>query len=90
MIVIIPAQVARSFKLSLRDFHVRFPMYALNRAQMRAIFLRCAKFPQTKSLVWFANSVAFFCTLSKAFIEPSLYGSQHEAPYSRIERTSDM
>jgi hypothetical protein len=34
MIVIIPAQVARSFKLSLRDFHARFPVYASNRAQM--------------------------------------------------------
>jgi len=33
---------------------------------------------------------AFFCTLSNALICPSLYGSQHAVPYSRIGRTSDM
>jgi hypothetical protein len=32
--------------------------------------------------VWFANLAAFFCAWSNGFIWPSLYGSQHKAPYS--------
>ena len=34
------------------------------------------------------NLAAFYCTLSNACICPSLYGSQHAAPYSRIGHTS--
>jgi len=76
--------------LSHINFHASSPMYALNRAQMRAIFLSCAKVPQNGWFVWFANLAAFFCTRPNAFICPSLYGPQHEVPYSRIGQISDM
>jgi len=57
---------------------------------MRDNFLRDAKISQFGLFVWCANLAAFFCTLSNALICPSLYGSQHAVPYSRIGRTSDM
>ena len=55
-----------------------------------ALFLCCIKVSETRSLVWFANLATFFCTQSDAFMWPSLYGSRHTAPYSRIGHTSDI
>jgi hypothetical protein len=45
--------------------------------------------PRFPSFVWFANLAAFFCTWPNSFIWPSLYGSQHETPYSRIGELSN-
>jgi len=56
---------------------------------MRDNFLRDVKVSQFGLFVWCANLTAFFCTLSNTLICPSLYGSHHAAPYSRIGRTSD-
>ena len=64
--------------------------YALKTMQMRVTFLCRATVFQTELFVTFANLLAFFCARSNAFICPSLYGSMHEAPYSRIGRTSDI
>jgi len=57
---------------------------------MRDNFLRDAEVSQFGLFVLCANLAAFFSTLSNTLICPSLYGSQHAAPYSRIGRTTDM
>ena len=49
-----------------------------------AINLRCAKVSQTDSFTLFANLASLFGTRFKALTWPSLYGSQHTAPYSSI------
>jgi hypothetical protein len=72
-IVIIPTPVACSF-WPVPCFRARSPVYALSRAQMRAIFLRCDKVSKTKSLVWFANLAAFFCTQSEALSDRPCMG----------------
>jgi hypothetical protein len=66
------------------------PVYALKAVHMRAIFLHCTKISQLESFRWCANLAALFCTRSNVFICPSLWGSQHAAPYSRIGCSSDV
>ena len=79
-----------ALNLSFIVFHALSPLYALNRAHMRDIFLCCAKESQSKPPVLCTNLAALFWTRSKAFIWHFLYGSQHAAPYSSIGRTSDL
>ena len=78
------------WNLSPIALHAPSAVYALKRAQMRAIFLLCAKISHTESFVWLANLASFFCTRSNEFIWPSLYEPQHQAPYSRIGSTNDV
>jgi len=63
-------------------FQARPPVYALKRAHIRAVNLRCAKVSQPDSFILLAKLAAPFCTRFKALTWPSLYGSQHTAPYS--------
>jgi hypothetical protein len=53
-------------------------------------FCGYAKVSHFKSLLWCANLAALFCMWSRAFICPSLYGSQQDNAYSRIGQTSDV
>ena len=62
-------------------FHALSPEYALYRAHTRDNFLRDANVSQFGLLVFNLNLAALFCTLSNALTCPSLYGSQHAAPY---------
>ena len=39
---------------------------------------------QSESFIWLVNWAAFICIWSNPFVCPSLHGSQHAAPYSRI------
>jgi hypothetical protein len=90
-IVVNPTQVAWGLETIPYFFPCLSPLYALNIAHMRAIFLRCANDSQSKPPAWCTNLAAFFFgTRSKECIWHSLYGSQHAAPYSRIGRTSDL
>ena len=63
-------------------------MYALKRTHIQAINPRCAKVSQPDPIIIFANLTALFCTRLKTLTWPSLYGSQHTAPYSSIGLTS--
>jgi len=88
--LIYPAQIVWPLYSVTYSLPRPFSTVRLKRAHMRDNFLRDAKVSQFELLVWRANLAASFCTLSNAFICPSLYGFQHAAPYSRIGRRSDM
>jgi len=53
-----------------------------------AINLLCATVSQSDSFILFANLAAHFCTRINTLTWPSLYGSQHTAPYTSIGLTS--
>jgi len=72
--------------LSRSAFQACLPAYALKRAHIRAIDLRCAKISQPDIL--FANLATLFCTQFKVLTWPSLYGSQHTAAYWSAGLTS--
>jgi hypothetical protein len=74
--------------LSTIAFSARLLVYALKRADIRAINLRSAQVSQPYSLILFVYLAALFCTRFKAPTWPSLYGSQLTAPYSSISLTS--
>jgi len=65
-IMIAPTQIARFRSLFPVAFQARLPVYALKRAHIRAINLRCAIVSQPDSFILFANLAALFCTRFKA------------------------
>jgi hypothetical protein len=88
-IMIYPAQIVwplQSVSYSLpRPFtRVRFEegTYAPQLSTRRQIF-------PVRTVRMICKFGCFLCTLSIALICPSLYGSQHAAPYSRIGRTRE-
>jgi hypothetical protein len=55
------------------------PVYALKRAHIRAILLRCANVSQTVSFVLCANLAALFCKRFKALTWPSVWVPTHRS-----------
>jgi len=59
--------------LSPIAFHARSPEYALKRAHIRDIFLRCDNASQFDSHKWYANLAAFFAPCStRVFVLPCM------------------
>jgi hypothetical protein len=87
--IIYPTQTVSPLQPVTYSFPSPFPRVRLKSAHKHAI-QHWTKVSQSESIIWSVNWAAFFCTQSNTFTFPSLHGSQHADPYSRIGSTNDM